>query len=125
MKFQAWSEASTHCQLWFSLRETTSPLRQDALAYLWPSSLLYAFPPIPLIWQTLHRVQQGNHRLLLLAPYWPGRLWFPRLYRLLNGEPWALPKRRDLLSQLEGSIWHLNLECMWLCVWPLKGQTHF
>ena len=32
------------------------------------------------------------------------RLWFPGLYRLLNGEPWALPKRRDLLSQLEGRI---------------------
>ena len=39
------SEASTHCPLWFSLRETTSPLGQDALAHPWPSSLLYAFPP--------------------------------------------------------------------------------
>ena len=115
------SEASTHYPLWFSLRETTSPLGQDALAHPWPSSLLYAFPPIPLIWPMLHRVQQGSHRLLPVAPYWPGRLWFPRLYRLLDGEPWALPRRWDLLSQLEGHSWHPNVEHLRLCIWPLKG----
>ena len=45
------SEETTHCPLWFSLTERTSPLGQDALAPAWPDSLLYAFPPIPFYWQ--------------------------------------------------------------------------
>lgn len=44
-----------------------------------------AFPPIPLIHVILDRVQQGGHRLLLVAPNWPGRPWFPGLPNLLSG----------------------------------------
>lgn len=40
---------TTHCPLWFSLEETTSPLGQDALSCEWPQQLLYAFPLLPLI----------------------------------------------------------------------------
>uniref|UniRef100_UPI0037E7B013 uncharacterized protein n=1 Tax=Semicossyphus pulcher TaxID=241346 RepID=UPI0037E7B013 len=118
------SESSTHCPLWFSLTETTSPLGQDALAHPWPDRLLYAFPPFPLLAVTLHRVQLGNHRLLLVAPNWPGRPWFPAMYKLLDGDPWCLPRRRDLLSQLGGQIWHPNPERLQLWVWPLRGLTH-
>jgi len=51
------SESSTYCPHWFSLRERTSPLGQDApLAHTWPEGLLYAFPPHPLILPTLLRV---------------------------------------------------------------------
>ena len=39
------SETSTHCLLWYSLMEGTSPLRRDALAHARPARLLYAFPP--------------------------------------------------------------------------------
>lgn len=118
------SAASTHCPLWFSLKEATSPLGQDALAHTWPNRLLYAFPPTPLILATLDRVRRDNHRLLLVAPNWPGRPWFPVVLRLLDGTPLHLPRRRDLLSQLDGRIWHPNPDCLQLCVWPLRGQTH-
>ncbi|KAL0190873.1 hypothetical protein M9458_013571, partial [Cirrhinus mrigala] len=37
--------------------------------------------------------------LLLVAPYWPGRVWFSDLISLLDGSPWEIPVRRDLLSQ--------------------------
>ncbi|XP_037627453.1 uncharacterized protein LOC119489291 [Sebastes umbrosus] len=118
------SEASTHCPLWFSLTETASPLGQDALAHPWPDCLLYAFPPFPLIAVTLHRIQHGNNRLLLVAPNWPGRPWFPGMHRLLDGVPWCLPKRQDLLSQLGGRIWHPNPDRLQLWVWPLRSRTH-
>ncbi|XP_074505795.1 uncharacterized protein LOC141775954 [Sebastes fasciatus] len=118
------SEASTHCPLWFSLTETTSPLGLDALAHPWPDCLLYAFPPFPLIAVTLHRIQHGNNRLLLVAPNWPGRPWFPGMHRLLDGVPWCLPKRQDLLSQLGGRIWHPNPDRLQLWVWPLRSRTH-
>lgn len=69
----------------------TSPLGQDTLAHPWPDSLLYAFPPLPLIWLVLHRVLQESHRILLVAPFWPGRCWFLLLHRLCRRAPWRLP----------------------------------
>ncbi|XP_074533298.1 uncharacterized protein LOC141796211 [Halichoeres trimaculatus] len=117
------SEESTHCPLWFSLRETTSPLGQDALAHPWPEGLLYAFPPLPMIWPTLQRVLQEDHMLLLVAPFWPARTWFPLLRRLSCGEPWCLPDRKDLLSQQSGQVWHPNPHRLHLCVWLLKGPN--
>lgn len=118
------SEASTHCRLWFSLAEETSPLGQDALAHAWPETLLYAFPPLPLIRPVLQRVLQGGHTVLLVAPLWPGRTWFPLLHRLCCGAPWHLPDRKDLLSQLGGRIWHPKPQRLKLCVWPLGGLNH-
>lgn len=118
------SQASTQCPLWFSLAEPTSPMGQDALACEWPHMLLYAFPPLPLILPTLDRIANGNHRALLVAPRWPSRPWFPFLISLLDGEPWRLPPRMDLLSQLDGQIWHPHPARLQLWVWPLKGQIH-
>ena len=118
------SEEPTHCPLWFSWTEDSSPLGQDALAHEWPRVLLYAFPPLPLIWPTLQRVLQRGHKLLLVAPFWPGRTWFPLLHKLCCSSPRRLPNRRDLLSQLRGQIWHPDpgRSCLW--VWPLQGPTH-
>ena len=49
----------------------------DPLA-LWAkmqNTLLYMFPPFPLIMAPLHRIKQGSHWLLLVAPYWPLSTW--------------------------------------------------
>lgn len=118
------TEESAHCPLWFSLMQESSPLGQDALAHDWPDSLLYAFPPIPLIFPTLQRVLQRGHTLLLVAPFWPGRTWFPLLRRLCRSSPWRLPDRKDLLSQLQGQIWRPSPHRLQLWVWPLQGPTH-
>ncbi|XP_034001039.1 uncharacterized protein LOC117494304 [Trematomus bernacchii] len=118
------SKMSTHCPLWFSLMEKTSPLGQDALAHSWPGCLLYAYPPLPLILPTLLRVLHQGHRLLLVAPFWPARTWFSLLHRLCCGTPWRLPNRKDLLSQLEGRMWHPDPCRLQLWVWPLEGPTH-
>lgn len=115
------SEEASHCPLWFSLVDSTSPLGQDALAHDWPKVLLYAFPPFPLIDHTLRRVLQEGHRLLLVAPYWPARTWFPMLRRLCCGSPMRLPSRTDLLSQMGGRILHPNPDRLQLWVWPLQG----
>ncbi len=58
--------------------------------------------------------------LLLVAPFWPGRVWFSDLISLLDGSPWEIPVRRDLLSQVEGMILHPRLELWKLWVWPLR-----
>ena len=61
----------------------------DALSHKWPEGLLYAFPPLQLIPQVLHRVTVGRYKVLLIAPQWPRKHWFPRLL--------GLPGRVDLL----------------------------
>ncbi|XP_043992837.1 uncharacterized protein LOC122842759 [Gambusia affinis] len=117
------TEESTHCPLWFSLTGAAGALGQDALAHPWPRVLLYAFPPLSLIWPTLQRVLEEGHRMLLVAPYWPAQPWFPLLWNLCHGVPWCLPTRRDLLSQLGGQIWHPDPRRLRLWVWPLGGSN--
>ncbi len=47
----------------------------------------------------LARVRWDEDSLLLVAPFWPGRVWFSDLISLLDGSPWVIPVRRDLHSQ--------------------------
>ena len=117
------SAETTHCPEWYSLTGQGGSLGLDALSQEWPTGLLYAFPPLPLIAQVLRRIQEGHHSVLLVAPRWPARPWFPDLLRLLQGHPWQLPCRADLLSQADGRIWHPNPGTLCLWVWPLQGPS--
>ncbi len=63
----------------------------------------------------------GSHSLLLVAPFWPARVWFSDIMSLLAGQPWQIPLRRDLLSQAGGTIFHPELWDLW--VWPLRGLS--
>ncbi|KAL0203247.1 hypothetical protein M9458_001265, partial [Cirrhinus mrigala] len=66
------SYESTHCALWYSLTE--APLGTDALAHSWPRGpRKYAFPPVSLIAQTLCKVREERHQVLMVAPYWPNQ----------------------------------------------------
>ncbi|XP_049321018.1 uncharacterized protein LOC125781314 [Astyanax mexicanus] len=113
------SATTTHCPRWFSRMDEERAMGTDALAHEWPRCLLYAFPPIPLLLSVLLRIQQCRHSVLLVAPQWPARPWFPLLHCLLSSEPWPLPVRRDLLSQMGGRLWHPCPERLQLWVWPL------
>ena len=93
----------------------------DALAHEWPMEPLYAFPPFPLIQVTLDRVRAGGHRLLLVSPCWPRRPWFTELLSLVEGTPWRLPLRSDLLTQAGGTLWHPDPGRLRLWAWPLNG----
>jgi hypothetical protein len=68
------------------LAETSATLGIDALANIWLRGLLYAFPRIPLIMFTFHRGSLSGHRVLLVAPKWPARIWFSALLSLEDGE---------------------------------------
>ncbi len=87
----------------------------------WPRLHLYAFPPIALLPRVLERVCRDRVWLLLVAPFWPGRVWFSDLISLLDGSPWEIPIRRDLLSQAGGTLVHPQPELWKLWVWPLRG----
>ncbi len=108
------SPESSHCQLYFSLTE--GPLGTDALAHSWPRALRkYAFPPVSLLAQTLCKLREDEEQVLLVAPHWPTRTWFPELISLATVPPWRI------LSQGLGTIWHPRPDLWNLHVWLLDG----
>ncbi len=58
---------TTHCPMWFSDKDEPGALGQDALAHSWPKFHLYAFPPLPLLWMMLRRIQETMQPVLLVA----------------------------------------------------------
>ncbi len=79
-----------------------------------------AFPPVKLT--VLCRVKESGVRVLLVAPFWPSQTWFSELIPLLYRPPWEIPIRQDLLSQLQGKIWHPQPEIWKLWVWSIQGH---
>ncbi len=115
---------TSHCQLFYSLTDGT--LGTDALAHSWPRGLRkYAFPPVSLLAQTLCKVREEEEQILLVAPYWPTRTWFPELMLLVTAPPWQIPLRKDLLTQRRGTLWHLRPDLWKLHVWSLDGTRRF
>ncbi|KAL0168419.1 hypothetical protein M9458_036641, partial [Cirrhinus mrigala] len=86
---------NTQCSLWYSLVHP-APLGLDAMVQTWPRLRLYAFPPIALLPGVLERVRRDGVSLLLVAPYWPGRVWFSDLISLLDGSPWEIRRVTSL-----------------------------
>ncbi len=84
------SRETSHCPLWFSLTHP-APLGLDAMTQMWPRLHLYAFPPIALLPGVLERVRRDRVPLLLIAPRWPGRVWFPNLSPFSTGLLWSSP----------------------------------
>ncbi|XDV14355.1 hypothetical protein PO909_014626 [Leuciscus waleckii] len=116
------SHDSSHCDLFYSLTEGT--LGTDALAHSWPRGLRkYAFPPVSLLAQTLRKIREDEEQVILVAPYWPNRTWFPELVLLATAPPWPIPLRKDLLSQGRGTLWHPHPDLWNLHVWLLDGTS--
>ncbi len=113
---------TSHCPLWYSLTHP-APLGLDAMVQTWPRLRLYAFPPIVLLPGVLERVRRDGVRLLLVAPLWPDRVWLSSLISLLDGSPWEIPVRRDLLIQAEGMMLYPCPELWKLWAWPLRGRN--
>ncbi len=69
----------------------------------------------------LCKIRQERASVLLIAPNWPNQPCFPDLTELLEAPPCPVPVRKDMLSQVDGSVWHPNPELWSLHVWPLQG----
>ncbi|XP_048054335.1 B-cell receptor CD22-like [Megalobrama amblycephala] len=93
------------------------------MVQMWLRLRLYAFPPFTLLLGVLEKICQEGASLILVAPYWPTRIWFSDLVSLLHGSPMELPLRQDLLSQAGGTIIHPRPELWKLWAWPLRGPA--
>lgn len=114
------SQKTTLCPLWFALTHP-APLGLDGMVQTWPRWYLYAFPPIALLPGVLES-QKGGYPPLLIAPFWPAKVWFSDLLAPLAGQPWEIPLRRKLLTQAGGVIFHPCPEMRKLWVWPEGDQ---
>ncbi len=94
-------QETSQCPLWFSLTHPAPP-GLDAMVQTWTRLCLYAFPPIALLLGVLARVRWDRVHLLLVAPFWPGRVWFSDLISLLDGSPWEISSHR--LGALSSTI---------------------
>lgn len=73
-----------NCQVpkFFARRRCNKALGTDALTSTWLQHLLYTFPPIQIISLVIQTVTQQQAEVIIVAPYWPRRLWFQGLKRL-------------------------------------------
>ena len=114
----------------FRLPNFVSPFRDpmaiatDAFLYNWDCQDLYAFPPFPLIRKVLNKLRTAHRAtLILIAPFWPQREWFPDLVQASVDSPRRLPHRRDLLRQPHVHRFHQALPMLQLTAWKLSSES--
>ena len=94
----------------------------DAISMDWNRIHAYAFPPFHLIQTVINKVRISQCRIVLIAPLWPDRPWFPELLGLLVSPPVSLPVMSNLLAQLKGRILHQNPGHLQLHAWELSSN---
>ena len=66
--------------MYFSPCHDNQAMGVDALLCSWPNLVCYAFPPTTILDKVALKIQQERpSRLLLVAPWWPTKPWFPTL----------------------------------------------
>lgn len=108
----------------FPVNTETRPalLGIDVFAHPWLDLRLFAFPLVKIIPTVFCRVRECGICLLLVAPFWPSKAWFSELSSLVEESPWKILIKRDLLSQIQGRIWHPQPEIWRLWMWPIRGD---
>ena len=94
----------------------------DALTMNWNHIHGYAFPPFHLIPSVINKIRTAQCKVVLIAPFWPIRTWFPELLNLLISSPITLPIRPNLLEQLHGKFLHQNPGLLQLHAWELSNN---
>ena len=94
----------------------------DALSMDWNPIHAYAFPPFHLIPAVINKIRLSQCKIVLIAPLWPDRPWFPELLGLLVSPPVSLPVIPNLLAQLKGRFLHQNLGHLQLHAWELSNN---
>jgi ribonuclease HI len=108
-----------------SLFHHQQAMHQDALSVKWDGKFAYAFPPLAILNQVLHKIASEKVTVLLIAPMWTRREWYPLLLDLLVAIPYRLPALRNLVTQDKGSLIHHNPAELCLAAWLLSANHSF
>ena len=107
----------TYC----SWKKDRKAWKTDAFSVSWNALWAYAFPPLPLIPRVLSRAAQFHCRILLVAPRWERRPWFPSILQMLDDFPLEIPLHDKLLKLPGTDRFHPAPEFLKLTVWPISG----
>ena len=108
--------------MYMSPHQDQAAFAVDAMLQPWSNMDVYAFPPFAMIRDVINKFRLSqNCRMILIAPWWPQREWFPDLVDLQVDVPKQLPLRRDLLLQPLGRQLHPNLLTLRLTGWRLSS----
>lgn len=101
----------------------------DALTDRWSFNRAYAFPPFTVILRFQQRLRVEAVEMVVVAPYWMNRLWFPLLTQLSFRDPVPLPLRPrpsnpggspaslPSTAETDGLVLKRDrLEAPWLCI---------
>ena len=92
----------------------------DALSVPWQNLDAYVFPPVALLGKVVSKlIDQGCHRVILIAPGWPNMPWFWDLVSMSVQIPLGLPKVGNLLTQPFNHCPHRDLHSLNLHAWLL------
>ena len=94
----------------------------DALTFSWENLQAYAFPPFPLLGKVLKKAREERPSLILIAPNWPSRPWYPDLLELSHIPPLKLEVRRNSVVQPRSGIPHADPQKLNLHAWLLCGN---
>ena len=105
-----------------SWRPDPQAYQLDAMTMSWRGLFAYAFPPLALIQKVLLKVKRDQSELILVAPNWPNRAWFPHLLGVLVDHPRRIPMTPQLLTQQHGTLLHSNPVGWSLVAWRISGN---
>ena len=97
-------------------------LAVDALSMNWNVLHAYAFPSSILVPSVLAKIRQSQCRIVIIAPFWPQRLWLSEVLQLLVSAPVHLPLFPNFLTQSKGKFLHQNLPLLDLHAWELSNN---
>ena len=109
--------------LYFSPIPDPQALGVDSLSQSWKNLTGYAYPPQAILQKVLNKIQQDQCTVILIAPAWSSRSWYPTLLSLLVDQPRKIPPRKKLLKQPLNNIFHQSPAQLNLHAWKLSGDT--
>ena len=109
--------------LYFSPVPDPQALGTDAMEQEWSRMVAYAYPPLQLLRPVLNKIGAPQElEVLLVAPLWPHREWYPDLLELLVDLPRALSPWPSHLKQPHLDRFHDSVGSIDLHVWRVSGE---
>lgn len=97
----------------------------DAFTLQWTDGHYYAFPPFSILHRVMRKVSDDKTaRMILVAPIWASRVWFPVLLRLVSGPCYILPETSRTLQHPTQVDRQHSLRKMRLGVFHISGQCY-
>ena len=108
--------------LYVSLFPDPKAWKVNALLIPWENTKMYAFPPWGILEEVLLKLRDESTELILIAPAWTNRPWFPLLLQMLVEKPLKLPQVPNLIFQPHTGRVHPNLQFLNLHAWRLSSK---